>query len=321
MSRTIRVVTTSLATLEDVKPPYNLRYPAVQENLNLGLMLLEAAGKQGADLACLPESFLSAGLPYTSETIAAAAQPIPGPAFDALADCARQHKMYVVAGLPLVAGGKLRNVAVLIDRAGCLVGMYAKMHPTEGEIGCGIVPGTTPAVFATDFGRVGLAICFDLNWPDLWADMAAQRADIICWLSAYPGGFPLQAYAWMHGYRVVSAVWPYEARIIDITGRIVASTSRWGHLAVCDLNLDKRLFHTDGQHQHILPMQALYGPRIRLETFTEEHLFALESNDPTLSVDDIIAEFGLVEYRTYIERCTRMQQQLAEKLPVRESTR
>src|SRR5512141_2872658 len=276
MNMKIRVATTSLATLEDVKPPYNLRTPTPQENLDLGLSLLDAAGRQGVDLACLPESFLSAGLPYTGEAIASAAQPIPGPAFDALAACARQHHMHVVAGLPVQTAGGLRNAAVAIDRRGELAGLYAKMHPTEGEIGCGIVPGTGPAVVQTDFGRVGLAICFDLNWPEQWAAMAAQGADVVCWLSAYPGGFPLQAYAWMHAYRVISAVWPYEARVIDITGRILAATSRWGRLAVCDLDLDKRIYHTDGQAHHILPIQARYGRRVTLETFGEEHLFTLE---------------------------------------------
>lgn len=309
MSRIIRVATTSLATFEDVKPPYNLRYPTPQENLTRGLSLLEGAGKQKVDLACLPESFLSAGLPYTGAAIRSAAETIPGPAFTALADCARRYAMYVVAGLPLVDGDHVRNVAVLIDRKGSLVGMYAKMHPTEGEIGCGVLPGTDVGVFDTDFGRVGLAICFDLNWHAMWAEMAQRGADLVCWLSAYPGGFPLQTYAWLYRYRVITSVWTYEARVIDMTSKILATTSRWGRLEMCELNLDKRLFHTDGQYEHILAIQACYGQRIRLETFNEEHLFTLESSDPILSLDDIIAEFGLVEYQSYIARCTDVQVQ------------
>ena len=92
-------------------------------------------------------------------------------------------------------------------------------------------------------------------------------------------GCPLQAYAWMHQYAIVTSVWPYHARVIERTGRIMAQTSRWGRLAFHNLNLDKRLFHTDGQHQQIVPMQTRYGDRIRIESFTEEHLFTLESLD------------------------------------------
>lgn len=315
MSRMVRVATTSLATLEDVRPPFNLRNPTPQENLELGLSMLEAAGAQDVDLAVLPESLLSAGLPYKHEAIKAASQTIPGEAFNAIADCARRHNMYVVTGLPMRDGDLLRNVAVLIDRKGELVGTYAKRHPTEGEIGSGIVPGHDAAVFETDFGRVGLAICFDLNWEDLWKSMADQGADLVCWLSAYPGGFPLAMYAWQHRYRVISSVWTYEARVIDITGRTVAETSRWGRIAVCDLNLDKRLFHTDGQMQHILPIQTRYGRHVTIETLGEEHMFTLSSNDPALNVDEIIAEFGLVEYAEYVARCTYAQENA--RMPLR----
>ena len=76
---------------------------------------------------------------------------------------------------------------------------------------------------------------------------------------------------------------------------------------MCDLNLEKRLFHTDEQADRILPILARYGPRVRIETFTEEHLFSLESADPALSVQAIISEFGLVDYQTYLARCTSAQ--------------
>src|SRR6266542_3066464 len=98
------------------------------------------------------------------------------------------------------------------------------------------------------------------------------------------GGLPLQAYAWMHQYAIATSVWPYHARVIERTGKIVAQTSRWGRLAAYDLDLDKRLFHTDGQHQQIVPMQARYGSRLRIESHTEEHLFTIESLDPALPV-------------------------------------
>ncbi|MBN9023296.1 MAG: hypothetical protein J0H08_14630, partial [Rhizobiales bacterium] len=91
-------------------------------------------------------------------------------------------------------------------------------------------------------------------------------------------------------------------------GRIVAQTTRWGRLALHNLNLDKRLFHTDGQMMKLVPILTRYGEAVRIETFHEEHLFTLESLDPALSVHDVIAAFGLVEYRPFIDRCTRLQE-------------
>ncbi|HYY15178.1 MAG TPA: carbon-nitrogen hydrolase family protein, partial [Gammaproteobacteria bacterium] len=305
MSRIIRVVTTSLATFEDVAPPYNLRHPDPQDNLRLGLELLDAAGKQRADLAVLPEGFMAAGLP--GARLGEIAQPIPGPAFDAVAERALQYGMYVVAGFYTKSGNRLYNAAVLMDRSGQLVGTYAKNHPTEGEIAGGVTPGTQVPVFDTDFGRVGLGICFDINWQRFWAELKEKGADLVCWISAYEGGFPLQVQAWLQQYPIVTSVWPYHARLIDITGRVLVSTSRWGRIAVCDLNLTKRLFHTDGQADRILPIQTRYGSRVRVEALTEEHLFSLESLDPELGLEEIVSEFGLVDYGTYIDRCTAAQ--------------
>jgi predicted amidohydrolase len=313
MPRIARIATTSLATLEDTAPPFNLRYPNPADTLKLGLSMLEAAGAQGADLAVLPEGFMAAGLPASEIPIVA--EPLEGPSFQAVAEQARRHKMYVVAGFYAEIGGRISNVSVLIDRNGRLAGVYSKRHPTEGEIENGVVPGEGAGVFDTDFGRVGLAICFDLNWQDLWRKTAEAGAELVVWISAYEGGFPLQAYAWMHQYAVVTSVWPYHAKVIERTGRVVAQTSRWSRLALHDLNLDKRLFHTDGQMHRLVPMQTRYGRRIRIESFTEEHLFTLESLDPDLPVDEVIREFELTEYGRFLDRCTKVQTAARAKIP------
>lgn len=313
MARIAKIATTSLATLEDTSPPFNLRHPDPADTRQLGLSLLDAAGAQGADLAVLPEGFIAAGLP--AKQIPEVAEPLDGPTLRAVAERARKYSMYVVAGSYAKVDGRIANVAALFDRSGRLVGTYAKQRPTEGEIDNGVMPGIATRVFETDFGKVGLAICFDLNWQDLWADMARQGAELVCWISAYDGGLPLQAYAWMHQYAIVTSVWPYNARVIERTGRIVTQTSRWSRLAFHDLNLDKRLFHTDSQQHQLVPLLTRYGRRVRLETFGEEHLFTLESLDPALSVDEVIREFRLTEYRPFLDRCTKAQSAALKRVP------
>jgi beta-ureidopropionase len=313
MARLVKIATTSIATLENTAPPYNLRHPDPQDNLKLGLSLLEAAGEQGVDLACLPEGFMAAGCPGSE--IAANAQPIPGPAFDQVAQVARKYSMYVVAGFYARLDERIFNVAALIDRQGKLAGLYAKNHPTEGEINCGVTPGNEVPVFETDFGRVGLSVCFDINWQPFWQKLAENKAELVCWISAYEGGFPLQAYAWLHQYPIVTSVWPYHARVIDITGRVLTSTSRWGRLAVCELDLDKRVFHTDGQADKILLIQKRYGPKIQVETFTEEHLFTIAGREASFEIEQLIEEFGLVDYSTYLAQSTSAQERSSAALP------
>lgn len=311
MTSTVRIATTSIATLEDTAPPYNLRHPDPQETLRRGLSLLDAAGAQGADLVCLPEGLMGAGLP--GSRIREIAEPLEGPSMSAIRERAARHGMNVVVGAYVLVEGRVQNLAVLIDRKGRIVGTYAKKHPTEGEIDAGVVAGSTAAVFDTDIGRIGLAICFDLNWRDLWAEMKRQGAEIVCWISAYEGGFPLQAYAWLHQFTVVSSVWPYQARIIERTGRILASTSRWGQLVCLDLPRAKQWFHTDGQAPAILGIQGRYGRRVRIETYGEEHMFSLESLDPSLPLEEVEQAFSLVNYDDYVARCTSAQEKSRRK--------
>lgn len=307
MSRFVRLAVTSLATLEDTAPPFNLRHPDPQDTLELGLRMLEAAGQGGANLACLPEGFMAAGLP--AHTIPKFAEAIDGPSLRAVADSARRHRMYVVAGAYVAEGGHVANRAVVFDRNGDLVGSYSKRHATEGEIDNGVVPGDEAVVVQTDFGRLGLAICFDSNWPALWAELKAKGAELVCWISAYEGGFPLQAYAWTHQFPIVTSVWPFHSRVIERTGRVVAETSRWSRVVFHDLNLDKRLFHTNGHEAKLIDMQIRYGRAIRIEALNDEHVFTLESLTPEVHLDDVAREFGLVEFGAFIDRCSRVQDQ------------
>ena len=318
MTGIIRLATTSMATLEDRAPPYNLSHPDPQATFARGVDLIDAAGAQKADLVCLPETFMAAGLPRSRK--AEATEEPGGPCFQKLAERARANRINVVAGMRQYAEGGAVNVGVLIDRDGNLVGTYAKKHPTEGELAGGIIPGSVANVFDTDIGRVGIAICFDLNWPALWADMKAQGAEIVCFLSAFEGGFPLQAYAWLHSYTVVSSVQSYYAKIVDRSGTVLTQTSRWGRLTTCDIDRQKRWFHTDDQAEKILAVQARYGERVRVETLGHEHMFSIARLDPTLDMDEVVNEFSLVDFDSYIARCTVAQNKvLSERMAEKKS--
>jgi beta-ureidopropionase len=302
MSRIVRIATSSFATLEDTRPPYNLRHPTLDENLDTAESILQTAVAYKPDLVLLPEAFPIAGMPLAK--VKEIAEPVPGPISDMLASYCRAGSFNLVAGHVTHEGGRYYNQALVLDRAGELVGSYRKNYPVEEEIRCGIEPGSEAAAFDLDFGRIGLAICFDLNWPNLWAELEKRRIDFACWISAYEGGFPIKSYAWTHRYPIVSSVWPYHARVVDVTGEVLASTSRWSRVAACDLNLDRELFHTDMQMDKIAQVQARYGAGVAIRTYTEEHLIVIESLVPGVSVRDIMDEFGLVSYRDYIARCT-----------------
>ena len=77
---------------------------------------------------------------------------------------AKQHNLYVVCPLGTIENGNKYNSSVLIGRNGEIVGVYHKNFPTHAELDIGIIPGIEAPAFQTDFGRVGLSICFDINY-------------------------------------------------------------------------------------------------------------------------------------------------------------
>ena len=299
----VRIVTSSLGTLELVSPPYNLSVPRLEDNVKRASDILHAAVSYRPDLVLLPETFAFAGMPASA--IPAVAEEIDGPIMRMVSEKAREGRMHVLSGHLVREEGRLFNRAVLFGRDGAIVGSYSKMHPVGGEADAGVTPGAQPGSFELDVGRIGVSICFDINWPGLWRELAERRIDFACWLSAYDGGFPLRSYAWQHRYPIVSSVLSYHARLYDITGEETTLTSRWQRLGFIELNLDRDLFHTDNQMHKLLAIQDAYGSRVRLKTLTEEHLFVLESLDPGLAVKDVAGEFGLETYRDYIARCSR----------------
>jgi len=312
MPRKIKIVTSSFATFENTNPPYNIHPPTPEENISLAKQIIETANSFNPDVVVLPETFKLAGMP--GEMTSQIAEPIPGPTFNLLADLAKKGNTNIIAGHMVTEGGKIFNKAIIINRSGEFVGSYNKKYPVEDEIKNGVEPGSSNPVFNLDFARIGVAVCFDLNWPEIWRDFAKQNIELAFWVSAYEGGFPLQSYAWENKYPIVSSVWPYHARIIEINGQIVSTTSRWDRIAYYEMNLDRDLFHTDMQMGKIFEIQKKYGKDIVIKSFTEEHLFLLENNVVGKTIEDIIKEFELITYKDYISRCTSFRKRHIQSL-------
>lgn len=215
--------------------------------------------------------------------------------------------MYVMASLPYWEGEHRYNAAILLDRQGQMTVPYRKIHPTEGEIVSGTTPGTDPGIVEFDFGRLGVLICFDIGWPDEWRRVRELGAKGVLWLSAYDGGFPLQAYAFQHKYWVISCVRASQAKFIDLSGHIVHKTSRWDRLAVLDVDLDRTLFHTDDNWLKIPAIHERYGHQVQIVAYSEENYFSMETSDEGLSVQAVVDAFDLETFAAYHARVTGIQ--------------
>ena len=275
-----------------------------ESSFNLAVELMRGAGAAGGALALLPESLL-----YDDDGGACLDPALVQRMHGRLQELAAEYGMYILAGLPLWEGNpqKLYTSATLFGRTGEVEGIYRKIHPTESEMDQGVVAGTDPGIFDLDFGRIGVLICFDVGWPDEWRKLRDLGAELVCWLSFYDGGLPLQAYAWTHKYYVVTSVRGKTACFIDMTGMVMDRTTQWTQLAIRDLNLDRKVFHVDWNKAKIPAMMRDCGGAIEIHGYQEEGYFTLEPKDDSVSIDDLIQQYGLETYEAYHARVTRLQ--------------
>lgn len=175
----------SLETCAEV-PPRNIKVgtlyfrppgPTVEKNISKMSELLDQAGKSGCDIICLPEGWptCDTGLGMTNVE----ANTLKGSASVMLAKKARQYNMYIVSGLYSWSGDTLKNVAVLYDRQGNIAGVYEKVQLPDSETEAGAVPGNSLPVFTTDFGKIGILICWDNAFPEISRIMALKGAEIL----------------------------------------------------------------------------------------------------------------------------------------------
>jgi nitrilase len=155
--------------------------PAVEANLaDAGRLIAEAAAR-GADLVALPEYFCIMGMKDTDK-VAVREPEGDGPIQHFLSSTAKKHGVWIVGGsAPLVSNDprKVRNSSLVYDASGRQVARYDKIHLFGFQQGAErydeaatIEPGDTPVTVDTPFGRLGLSICYDLRFPELYRAMA-----------------------------------------------------------------------------------------------------------------------------------------------------
>ena len=176
-------------------------------------------------------------------------------------------------------------------------------------------------MFRTDFGVIGIQICFDVNWHEQWRRLKEKGAEIIFFPSAYPAARQLSAHAWLNQCFVVSATKGRAASIYDITGERIASTGKYRQWAGAVLPLGKRLFEIDFHVGKMRRMEAKYGSRIQVNWYHDDDLFTLASLDPDLTMEDLIQEFGLTPHTAYLQRAQGVQDAARPVKPEREQPR
>lgn len=166
--------------------------PNVEGNLNEASRLIAIAAGQGAKLVALPENFAIMGT-TDLDKLAVRERPGEGPIQHFLSSMAKRHEIWLVGGsIPLESSvpDKVRNSSLVYDDRGALVARYDKIHLFGFEMGAEsyreertIEAGKDIVTVESPVGRLGLSICYDLRFPELYRAM--KDVDIIVVPSAF----------------------------------------------------------------------------------------------------------------------------------------
>lgn len=194
----------------------------------------------GTDVILLPEGITVIG---TGKTYADVAEAVPGPTTEKLAAMARKKRSWIVAGIYEREGHALYNTSVMLDRQGRLAGRYRKVYLPREEVERGLTPGNDYPVFRTEFGTVGMMICYDVFFPDPARALAARGAELI--LMPIWGGDEVLAKARAIENKVFLATSGYDfpTYVMDPDGEILALAREQGKLAIAEIDLNRRYWH------------------------------------------------------------------------------
>ncbi len=168
----------------------------VADNLAAAGALLREAKEAGALIACLPENFSFIGL-KDADKLQVAEVDGDGLVQAFLSDAARQLNMWILGGTIVIRtddSNRVANASLLIDAAGKRVARYDKIHLFDVTIpgrneqyreSTHVLPGREPVTAETPVGKLGLSVCYDMRFPELYRELVAQGAE---WL-AMPAAF------------------------------------------------------------------------------------------------------------------------------------
>ncbi|WP_195267701.1 carbon-nitrogen hydrolase family protein [Eubacterium sp. 1001713B170207_170306_E7] len=162
-----------------------------ENNLNTAEKMVRAAVKDGAEMVLLPEMYTC---PYAGSDFVAAAEPADGPANARMAALARELSITLFAGsIPEKEDGHIYNSCFVFGPDGSLLGRHRKVHLFDVDVKNGIsfkesnvlTAGDTLTVVDTSFGPVGVAVCFDVRFPEQFRIMADRGARLVVLPAAF----------------------------------------------------------------------------------------------------------------------------------------
>jgi predicted amidohydrolase len=262
------------------------------------------------DLVVLPEVALTG---EAGNDIVSAAQPFEGMVRESFAAKAREHGCYIVVPMYLLEDRAKRigtNVAILMGRKGEVVGTYRKVHlaisPVNDSLEGGATPGKTAPVFECDFGKLGLQICFDMNFESGWNELQRQGAELVAWPTQSPQTSQPAGRARRGRCYIVSSTWRQNASLFEPTGKIAAQLKKTGEVMVEEIDLSYTILPWSPGLRNGAAVREKYGDRAGFRYYDDEDLGIFWSNDPAMPVAAMARALGLENWDQYMARVGRV---------------
>jgi len=223
---------------------------------------------------------------------------------DFFASVAKSNKCYIAFGIQRKdEDGFWRNSCVLVDRNGSIAGIYNKNFPTIGEMEMGIRASNETPVIQCDFGRVVIAICFDLNFDELRLKYAKENPDLIIFSSMYHGGHVQSTWAYTCRSHFVSSVYrgnPSEIR--NPMGDVIASNTNYFDYVVERVNLDCKMVHLDYNWSRLKALKNKYGTTVRISDPGRLASVLITSENRMITAEEMVKEFEIEMLDDYLNR-------------------
>ena len=316
-----------------VMQPFWGKHPGLKKRLDQLTVIVDRMQSQSEkkygrslDLAVLPEMALS-GEGERVGQVADWSFPLEGAVKETFAREARKCHCYVVVPTYLLedrATKRCSNAAILFDRRGEVVGTYRKVHlvvdSDSGSMERGSTPGKEEPVFDCDFGKLGIQICYDMEFDDGWRELARKGADLVVWPTQSPQTSQPAARAKRNHYYIVSSTWRNNASIFEPTGKI-ASQIRWpvnekeaevGNLTppednvlIQEIDLSYAILPWSSALKNGEALKKAYGDKLGYRYYEDEDRGVFWSNDAHTTIRQMLRSMGLMEEQEEFQRAER----------------
>jgi predicted amidohydrolase len=200
-----------------------------------------------------------------------------------------------------------------VNRRGETTGIYRKLHLAvqngSDSMEGGMTPGKEAQVFECDFGKLGIQICFDMEFDYGWEQLARQGAELVAWPTQSPQTAHPASRAMRHGYFIVSSTWRDNASIFEPTGKIAAQIKPPAQTLVEQIDLSYAILPWSRQLQQGEALRKKYGDRVGFRYYPDEDCGLFWSNDAGTTIRQMLRSIGVAEAEDELIRIRKLFRQ------------